>query len=127
LHSTFFKYRERHNEWVNHVAQLLKGTVFETAPFDIIDEEKRCVEVKVNGSKDRKHRYRIQLSRDEVNFGKLMSLWVLLIVPDKEAYLIPFDRLKVGSMKSHLVGNFIQKHYEIWIDKTLRECFKFEL
>jgi CRISPR/Cas system-associated exonuclease Cas4 (RecB family) len=127
LNNTFFKYRERHNGWVNHIAQILKGTVFETAPFDIIDVNKRCIEVKVNESKDRKHRYRIQLSKDEVNFGRLMPLWVFLICPEKEAYLIPFDRLKVGAIKSHLVSNFTQKHYEIWIDKTLRECFKFDL
>jgi hypothetical protein len=53
------------------------GTAFETAPFDLIDAKGRFIEVKINASK--KNKYRIQLSKDEVNFGKLAKLFILFI------------------------------------------------
>ena len=127
MNESFFIYRQRHKQWVARIASEIKGVIFETAPFDIIDMTGRFIEVKINESKDAKHKYLVHLSADEAKFGQLMPLWVLLVIPNIEAYLIPFNKLKVAPMKEHLVGNFMQKSHLVWINKELREHYVFKI
>jgi hypothetical protein len=121
----------RHKQMVQETAKELQGTIFNCAPFDIMNEEGTIFyEVKSPSDRHGKHKgeCRISISEDERKFGQVMrNRLVIIIVFNEVKYLIPFpdleDRITRNRLNSSSFGGTERLKRQVTLGKKFLQKY----
>jgi len=115
-----------HEKLVKETANRFNGIVFKRAPFDLILQDGRFVEIKTSSATSY-HKWRLHITEDELKFGQLKELW-LLFANDEGQYLFPFEeirqQLQLRKKQVQLSPNNVKRVMrEIYIKKILKKYY----
>ena len=121
----------RHKQVVQEIAKEMQGTIFNSAPFDIMTEEGTTFyEVKSPSDRHGKHKgeCRISISEDERKFGQLMrNQFVIIIVFSGAKYPIPFpdleDRIARNRLNSSSFGGTQRLKRQVTLGKKFLQKY----
>lgn len=116
----FVENNKQHDDAVKEIANSLKGQIFKRAPFDLVLEDGRFIEVKTNMGRNN-HLWRIRVSNEEYRFGKIQNLWIL-IKNVQGTFLFPMDKIILQLEKTKSVKDFngIEKR-EVSVRKIIKK------
>ena len=120
----------RHKIAVQKIAEEKRGVVFNSAPFDVIDNDRVFYEVKSPSDRKGKHKgeCRLSISEDEIKFGQLFKeRFIFVIIFNENKYVVPFIELEKRILRNrsnrHLFGNVIRVGRQITLGKKFLQKY----